>query len=58
MLFAPEEPDSLADALYGLLSDRARAIEMGTAGAAGVHAHYTVDQMAAAAEQVYKRVPG
>jgi glycosyltransferase involved in cell wall biosynthesis len=56
VLVAPEEPDALAEALRGLLEDRTRAIEMGAAGAAGVRAHYTVDQMASAAEQVLTQV--
>ena len=52
VLVTPEDPDSLADALQLLLDDRARAVELGAAGAAGVRAHYTLDQMAAAAERV------
>ena len=56
VLVAPEEPDSLAEALWQLLDNRARATELGAAGAEGVRAHYTVDQMAASAEQVLKQV--
>lgn len=54
VLVAPEEPDSLAEALRSLLVDRPLALSMGAAGAAAVRAHYTVDQMAAAAERVFE----
>jgi glycosyltransferase involved in cell wall biosynthesis len=57
VLVTPEEPDALAEALRSLLVDRARAAALGAAGAAGVRAHYTVDQMAAAAERVFTEVP-
>ncbi len=53
LLVTPEEPDALADALQSLLEDRTRAAEFAIAGAAGVRAHYTVDQMAASAERVF-----
>lgn len=56
VLVPPEEPDALADALYSLLKDRARAAGLGAAAAAGVRANYTVDRMAASAEQVYAKV--
>lgn len=56
VMVAPEEPDALADALNSLLRDRDRAAAFGAAGAAGVRAHYTVDQMAASAEQVFLQV--
>jgi glycosyltransferase involved in cell wall biosynthesis len=53
LLVPSEDPESLADALQSLLEDRQRAAALGAAGAAGVRAHYTVDQMAASAEQVF-----
>ena len=56
VLVTPEDPESLAEALRLLVEDRARAVELGAAGAAGVRAHYTVDQMAAAAERVLSKV--
>ncbi len=56
VLVPPEDPESLADALYGLLIDRGTAAAIGTAAAAGVRAHYTVEHMAIAAERVYQEV--
>lgn len=56
LLVPPEEPDALAGALMSLLTDRARAVEMGAAGAASVRAHYTADRMAASAELVFRQV--
>ena len=53
VLVKPEDPDALADGLLTLLTDRARAGELGRAGAEGVRRHYTVEQMAARAEAVY-----
>ena len=55
VLVTPEEPDALADALRSLLVDRSRAAALGAAGAAGVRAHYTVDQMAASAEATFAK---
>lgn len=56
LMVPPEEPDALADALLSLLRDRTRASALGAAAAEGVRAHYAVDHMAAAAEQVYMKV--
>jgi glycosyltransferase involved in cell wall biosynthesis len=53
LLVKPDDPEALADGLLALLTDRARAAEIGRAGAEGVRRHYTVDQMAARAEAVY-----
>ena len=53
VLVPPEDPDALADAIYDLLVDRDKAQALGTAGAAGVHQHYSIDHMAAAAERAY-----
>ena len=58
VLVAPEDPRALAQALFDLLTDRARADALGRAGAAGVRRIYTLDAMAAAAERVYDGVRG
>jgi glycosyltransferase involved in cell wall biosynthesis len=54
VLVPPEDPQALADAIYDLLVDRAKAQALGTAGAAGVREHYSIDHMAAAAERAYQ----
>ena len=46
VLAASEAGADVADALYDLWRDPARASELGGKGAAGVRAHYTVDHMA------------
>ena len=56
MMVPPEDPDALANALHTLLTDRAGAARLGSEAAAGVRAHYTLDQMAASAEEVYAKV--
>ena len=56
LLVRPDDPEALADGLLALLTDRSRAAELGRAGAEGVARHYTVDAMAAAAEDVLKRL--
>ena len=53
VLVEPDDPDALADAMLQLLTDRDRAAALSQAGAAGVRQHYSVAQMAAAAERVY-----
>jgi glycosyltransferase involved in cell wall biosynthesis len=53
LLVRPDDPEALADGLFTLLTDRARAAELGRTGAEGVARHYTVDTMANAAEQVF-----
>jgi len=62
LLVAPDEPDALADGILALLVDRDRADALGRAGAEGVRRHYSIDTMAAAAEDVYaelaRRRPG
>ena len=46
VLAASESGADVANALYDLWRDPARATELGRNGAAGVRAHYTVDHMA------------
>jgi glycosyltransferase involved in cell wall biosynthesis len=62
VLVPPDDSQALADALFELLTDRARAAALGRAGAAGVRTHYTAERMAAAAERAYeellKKEPG
>jgi glycosyltransferase involved in cell wall biosynthesis len=64
LLVAPDDPDALAEGLHQLLADRARAAEIGQAGADGVRRHYSVEGMAMDAERVYRalgdrpRAPG
>ena len=53
VLVAPDDPDALADALLGLLTDRARAAALATRGAEGVRNFYTKERMAEAAELAY-----
>ncbi len=64
VLAASESGADIADALYDLWRDSARAAELGRRGADGVRAHYTVDHMArevlasyeaARSEQEFKR---
>jgi glycosyltransferase involved in cell wall biosynthesis len=53
VLVPADDPDALADAILQLLTDRNRAAALSQAGAEGVRQHYSVAQMAAAAERVY-----
>jgi glycosyltransferase involved in cell wall biosynthesis len=53
VLVEPDDPDALADALLDLLTVRDRAAALAQAGADGVRRHYSVDQMASAAERAY-----
>jgi glycosyltransferase involved in cell wall biosynthesis len=46
LLAKSESGSDVADALYDVWRDPARAAEMGKRGAAGVRAHYTVAHMA------------
>jgi len=58
LLVTPDDPVSLAQALHTLITNRAKAAELGAAAAAGVRAHYTVAQAAEKAEQAYQKVIG
>jgi glycosyltransferase involved in cell wall biosynthesis len=58
LLVRPDDPEALADGLYTLLVDRERAAALARSGAAGVHAYYSVTDMAARAESVYAEAAG
>ena len=56
LLVKKDDPDALADGLFALLTDRARAETLANAGVDGVHRHYTVEAMATEAERVYEHL--
>ena len=56
LLVPPDDPDALADGLFSILTDRPRGVDLGRRGAAGVRQHYTVDNMADAAERIYREM--
>jgi glycosyltransferase involved in cell wall biosynthesis len=56
LLARSEEPPDVADAILELWREPARAVAMGTRGAAGVRRHYTTDQMASAMIAVYSEL--
>jgi glycosyltransferase involved in cell wall biosynthesis len=56
LLVKPDDPEALADGLLAVLTDRGRAAELSRAGAEGVRRDYSIDQMTAAAEAVYRRI--
>ncbi|HEV2803157.1 MAG TPA: glycosyltransferase family 4 protein [Pyrinomonadaceae bacterium] len=58
LLVAPDAPQSLADAIYELWNNPARAAALGRDGAQGVRTHYSVARMAARAIEVYESVNG
>ena len=53
ILVEPENVESLAEGIYSLWHDQARAEELGHLGAQGVRRHYSAAQMAERAVQVY-----
>lgn len=53
VLVPPGDPDSLADAILGLLEDRDAAAALGRAGRRLVEAHYSGAVVAAAVERLY-----
>jgi glycosyltransferase involved in cell wall biosynthesis len=52
----PDDPASLADAIYRLWKDPEARAELGRRGAAGVRAHYSVSQMADRALEAYQKI--
>ena len=56
VLARTEAGADVADALYDLWQDPARAAELGRRGAAGVRQHYTVTHMADAVLAIYQDV--
>jgi glycosyltransferase involved in cell wall biosynthesis len=57
ILVEPDDPESLAQAIYGLWKNRERIAELGRRGAQGVREHYGVAQMSAKALEVYRKIP-
>jgi glycosyltransferase involved in cell wall biosynthesis len=58
LLVAPDDPDSLADGLHALWSDRERARALGAQAFEGVRAHYSIQQSATRLLEVYRAVIG
>jgi glycosyltransferase involved in cell wall biosynthesis len=56
LLVPPDDPASLADALWRLWKDPGLAADLGRRGAHGVRAAFTADHMAAATAAVYETV--
>ena len=54
LLVDPDSPDSLADGLYRLWSDRAMARTLSARAFEGVRAHYTIEQSAGRLLEVYE----
>jgi glycosyltransferase involved in cell wall biosynthesis len=54
LLFQPDDPESLADALLALRRHRSQREEMGRRGAEAVRAHYSVSRMAERTLEVYR----
>jgi glycosyltransferase involved in cell wall biosynthesis len=54
MLAGSDAPEDVADALYELWKDPARAKELGRRGAEGVRNHFTVSHMADAVLKAYQ----
>jgi glycosyltransferase involved in cell wall biosynthesis len=58
VLSRSDAPEDVADAIYELWQDPARARELGRRGAEGVRNHYTVTHMAAAVLKAYQDAQG
>ena len=58
LLVAPKDSDSLAGALLTLIRDPAKRQEFGSRGLALVQERYSLEQMAAATEEVYAGILG
>ncbi len=56
LLVEPDNAESLAEGIYTLWQDAARAAQLGRAGAAGVRAHYSVARMAERTLEVYQEL--
>lgn len=56
LLFAPQDPRSLAEKLLSLARDAGQARELGRRGALGVRRHYTAARMAEGSLEVFARV--
>ena len=53
-LVPPDDPEALAEGLYTLWSDRARAASLGDRAFHGVRAHYTIEKSADRLLDVYR----
>ena len=53
VLVTPDDPEALADGLFGLLTDRPRALALGRAGADSVRRQFGVEMVARQAEKVF-----
>jgi glycosyltransferase involved in cell wall biosynthesis len=56
LLVEPDDPDSLADGIRGLVENAAHASDLGRRALAGSHAHYGVGRSAARLLEVYGQV--
>jgi colanic acid biosynthesis glycosyl transferase WcaI len=54
LLVEPDSPESLAEGIFKLYSDRALARQLGDSGFQGVREHYSVARMADRAVEVYQ----
>ena len=58
VLVPPDDMDAFVAALEALEADPVRRAQLGTAGAAGVRAHYTANDMAESAVGIYEHLAG
>jgi glycosyltransferase involved in cell wall biosynthesis len=54
LLVAPNDPAALADGLYALWTDRARADALGARGFRGVRTHYSIERSTDRQMDVYE----